>query len=215
MKPSFFPRRNGRISLFGRQGSAGSASQSEAMTVAAGLSQVCVYRGRCARGRSAAFTPLPRGTVPVTLRIFPSAADGRTVKRPEGRAPAALGRGALHVLSPRGGSAKTGRRGATLEGIDCLFGSGVAPRRAPFPHHYSVGSSPRLPSRRRSATSRPPTKRAHLDTATGAPVSGPAPLREPEPETPGRRPALRHSMFPLLAVSRRAPTKHAGRFVVD
>src|SRR5437762_1152577 len=42
---------------------------------------------------------------------------------------------------------------------------------------------------------------AHLDTATGAPASGPAPLREPEPETPRRRPALRHSMFPLLAVS--------------
>ena len=56
-------------------------------------------------------------------------------------------------FSPRGGSPQTGRRGATLEGIDCLFGSGVAPRRAPFPHHYSVGSSPRLPSRSRSATS--------------------------------------------------------------
>src|SRR6266516_4414755 len=59
----------------------------------------------------------------------------------------------LAGLSPRGGSAKTGRRGATLEGLDWLFGSGVAPRRAPFPHHYSVGSSPRLPSRSRSATS--------------------------------------------------------------
>src|SRR5436189_5502019 len=55
-------------------------------------------------------------------------------------------------FSPRGGSAKTGRRGATLEGLDWLFGSGVAPRRAPFLHHYSVGSSPRLPSRSRSAT---------------------------------------------------------------
>src|SRR5436190_23368702 len=42
---------------------------------------------------------------------------------------------------------------------------------------------------------------AHLDAATGAPAAGPAPLREPEPETPGRRPALRHSMFPLVAVS--------------
>ena len=61
---------------------------------------VCVYRGRCARERGAAFTPLPRGTVPVTLRIFPSAGNGRTVKRPQGRAPAALGRGAKHVLSP-------------------------------------------------------------------------------------------------------------------
>src|SRR5437773_12146616 len=29
-----------------------------------------------------------------------------------------------------------------------------------------------------------------LDTATGAPASGPAPFHEPEPETPGRRPAL-------------------------
>src|SRR5436190_818103 len=43
------------------------------------------------------------------------------------------------------------------------------------------------------------SKVAHLDTATGAPASGPAPLGEPEPETPGRRPALRH---PLVAVSR-------------
>src|SRR5213592_258902 len=56
-------------------------------------------------------------------------------------------------LSPREGSAITGRRGATLEGLDSIFGSGVAPRRAPYPHPYSVGSSPRLPSRSRSATS--------------------------------------------------------------
>src|SRR5881296_529303 len=62
---------------------------------------VCDYRGRCSRERSAAFTPLPRGTVPVTLRIFPSAGNGRTVKRPEGRAPAALGRGAKHVPASR------------------------------------------------------------------------------------------------------------------
>src|SRR5207247_865460 len=62
---------------------------------------VCVYRGRCARERSAAFTPLPHGTVPVTLRIFPSAWNRRTVKRPEGRAPAALGRGAKHVPASR------------------------------------------------------------------------------------------------------------------
>jgi len=47
-------------------------------------------------------------------------------------------------FSPRGGSAKTGRRGATLDGIDWLLGSGVAPRRAAFPDHYPVGSSPRL-----------------------------------------------------------------------
>src|SRR5262245_63843852 len=51
-----------------------------------------VYRGHCARKRSAAFTPLPRGTVPMALRIFPSAWTQRTVKRPEGRAPAAPGR---------------------------------------------------------------------------------------------------------------------------
>ena len=56
-------------------------------------------------------------------------------------------------FSPREVSAKTVRRGATLEGLDWLFGSSVAPRRAPFPQHYSVGSSPRLPSRSRSATS--------------------------------------------------------------
>jgi len=42
-------------------------------------------------------------------------------------------------FSPRGGRAKTGRRGATLEGLDWLFGSGVAPRRAAFPDHYPVG----------------------------------------------------------------------------
>src|SRR2546422_11570107 len=29
--------------------------------------------------------------------------------------------------------------GATLEGLDWLFGSGVAPRRAAFPDHYPVG----------------------------------------------------------------------------
>src|SRR5438046_9303910 len=46
------------------------------------LSSVCVYRGRCARERGAAFTPLPRGTVPVTLRIFQTAGNGRPVQRP-------------------------------------------------------------------------------------------------------------------------------------
>jgi hypothetical protein len=56
-------------------------------------------------------------------------------------------------FSPRGGNAKIRRRGATLEELDWLFGSGVAPRRAPFPLHHSVGSSPRLPSCSRSATS--------------------------------------------------------------
>src|SRR5437879_2331070 len=55
-------------------------------------------------------------------------------------------------FTPRGGSARTGRRGATLEELDWLFGSGVATRRAAFPDHYPVGLSPRLPSRSRSAT---------------------------------------------------------------
>src|SRR5437773_12171447 len=55
------------------------------------------------------------------------------------------------------------------------------------------------------------SKVAHLDTATGAPASGPAALREPEPETPGRRPALRHSMSPLVAVSSCALSKGEGR----
>src|SRR5438034_11216718 len=49
--------------------------------------------------------------------------------------------------------------------------------------------------------------RAHLDTATGAPASGPAPLHEPEPETPGRRPALHRPISPLVAVARYASVK--------
>src|SRR5437762_11842353 len=44
--------------------------------------------------------------------------------------------------------------------------------------------------------------RAHLDTATGAPASGTAPLHEPEPETPDRRSALHDPISPLVAVSR-------------
>src|SRR5882724_1458066 len=43
--------------------------------------------------------------------------------------------------------------------------------------------------------------KAHFDTATGAPASGTAPLHEPEPETPDRRPALRHSISAFVAVS--------------
>src|SRR5437867_4243496 len=54
---------------------------------------------------------------------------------------------------------------------------------------------------------------AHLDTATGAPASGPAPLREPEPETPGRRPALRHWMSPLV-VCQDAPIRHCAHCVL-
>src|SRR6266516_3183739 len=44
--------------------------------------------------------------------------------------------------------------------------------------------------------------RAPLDAATGAPASGPAPLREPEPETARRSPALHHPISLLMAVSR-------------
>src|SRR5437879_5823087 len=44
---------------------------------------------------------------------------------------------------------------------------------------------------------------ARLDTATGAPASSRAPLNEPEPETPDRRPALHHHpISALTAVSR-------------
>ena len=50
-------------------------------------------------------------------------------------------------------------------------------------------------------------QRAHLETATGAPASGPAPLHEPEPETPGRKPALHHPIFPFVAGSRCAPNQ--------
>ena len=73
------------MSLLGRQGTADSASQSEAMTVAVGL-------------------------------------------------------------SPRGVSAKTYRRGATHEGLNWLFGSGVAPRGVAVPDHhpYHREVAPRL-----------------------------------------------------------------------
>jgi hypothetical protein len=57
---------------------------------------VVVARANGAR-RLRAFTSLPRGTVAMTLRIFPSAGKVMTVKRPEGRAPAALGWRAKHV----------------------------------------------------------------------------------------------------------------------
>src|SRR5207247_316780 len=44
--------------------------------------------------------------------------------------------------------------------------------------------------------------RVHLDAATGAPASGTASSLWPEPETPGGRPALHHSISPLVVVSR-------------
>ena len=62
------------------------------------LRNVSVYRGLAVSERSAAFTPLPLGTVCVASRTFPSAGKGSTVKRPEGRAPGALGWGAKHIL---------------------------------------------------------------------------------------------------------------------
>src|SRR5881397_1740717 len=45
----------------------------------------------------------------------------------------------------------------------------------------------------------------HLDTTTGTPASGTAPFHEFLPEPPCRRPALRHSFSPLVAVSSCAP----------
>ena len=60
---------------------------------------VSVCRGHCASERNAAFTPLPLGTLCVALRIFPSGGKGSTVKRPEGRAPGALGWGAKQILN--------------------------------------------------------------------------------------------------------------------
>ena len=62
------------------------------------LRQVSVYRGLGMGERSAAFTPLPLGTLCVALRIFPTAGKGSTVKRPEGRAPGALGWGATKQI---------------------------------------------------------------------------------------------------------------------
>src|SRR5438876_10956627 len=50
---------------------------------------------------------------------------------------------------------------------------------------------------------------AQLGTASGAPASGPAPLFEPKPETPGRIPTLRHLISPLAAVSSNAMPKPA------
>src|SRR6185503_20778365 len=55
------------------------------------LWEVSAYRGLAVSERSAAFTPLQLGTVWVASRTFPSAGKGITVKRPEGRAPGALG----------------------------------------------------------------------------------------------------------------------------
>src|SRR5207247_8087365 len=56
---------------------------------------------------------------------------------------------------------------------------------------------------------------AHLDTASGAPASGTAPLHEPEPKAPGRRPALCHPISLLVAVSRCAPFRVGrGRILI-
>jgi len=53
----------------------------------------------CASERSAAFTPLQRGTFALTLWISPSPREVRTVKRPEGRAPAVTDWGANNQYS--------------------------------------------------------------------------------------------------------------------
>src|SRR5580765_6045358 len=68
-----------------------------ALAVPVGESPVSVYRGRCVSERGAAFTPLRLGTLSVGLRFFPNAWKGITVKRPEGRAPGALGWGAKQI----------------------------------------------------------------------------------------------------------------------
>jgi hypothetical protein len=47
--------------------------------------------------RSASFTPHQRGTFAVTLWISPSPGEVRTVKRPEGRAPAVIDWGAKPI----------------------------------------------------------------------------------------------------------------------
>ena len=62
------------------------------------LRTVSDYRDLGVSERSAAFTPLPLGTPCVVLRIFPTAGKGSTLKRPEGRAPGALGWGAKQIL---------------------------------------------------------------------------------------------------------------------
>ncbi len=49
-----------------------------------------------------------------------------------------------------------------------------------------------------------------MNTALGAPDSGTAPLHEPEPEMPGRRPTLRHPISPMVAVSRCAQARGWG-----
>src|SRR5438067_1582953 len=50
-----------------------------------------------AQDRSAAFTPLPRDSFPAALRNFPNAAAMPPSKRPEGRAPAPITRGAPYT----------------------------------------------------------------------------------------------------------------------
>jgi hypothetical protein len=49
----------------------------------------------------------------------------------------------------------------------------------------------------------------------GAAAAGTAPLHEPEPGTPCRRPALRRQIPPLVAMSRCAPLKMQSRLSVD
>src|SRR5438876_12409973 len=68
-----------------------------------------------------------------------------------------------------------------------------APRKRPQPQSKDLGNE----------LNHDETKGAHLDTTTGTPASGTAPLHKP----PCRRPALRQSFSPLVVVSRCAQTK--------
>src|SRR5207249_2386910 len=49
-----------------------------------------------------AFTPLPRGSIHLTLGYCPSARKARKVKRPEGRAPVPIRVGSLNTSEPEG-----------------------------------------------------------------------------------------------------------------
>ena len=53
--------------------------------------------------------------------------------------------------------------------------------------------------------------RAHLDATSGTPASGTAPLHEPKPEAPCRRPALHHSFSPLVEVSSNSSASRAWK----
>src|SRR6266516_910207 len=89
----------GRISLFGRRRSAGSASQSEAMTIAVGF--VSVYRGGSARASRAVFGALAEHAF-------------RSARAPTGAAEAAALPDAKHIRMGEGESSSAGRPFQTL-----------------------------------------------------------------------------------------------------